>query len=275
MAWIESHQGLARHPKTLKLARKLNVHVAQAIGHLHMFWWWALDYAQDGDLSHCDPEDIAIAADWPEDADFFVESMVEVGFIDRDNDGLLIIHDWYDYAGKLIERRAADAARKKRSRAKKDAQETSEGRPSDIQRTSSVTITVPKPNIDGLIDNAHARENETFEQAHKRVFGFDCNPLQSEQLVSYIEDGMQEAVIIRAIERAAEHGKSGYNFRLIRAIVENYFKNGVMTLDDAIKHDEAFDQARRRDPPGTKSRQSSQLELLNQIAKELEERDTG
>lgn len=273
MAWIESHQGLARHPKTLKLARKLNIPVAQVIGHLHMFWWWAMDYAQDGDLSHCDPEDIAIAADWPDDAISFVESLVEVGFVDRHDDDSLSIHDWYDYAGKLIERRAADAARKKRSRAKKDVQAPYDGCPTDVQRTSSVTITVPKPNHDGLIDSAPAQE--TFEQAHKRVFGFACNPLQGDQLLSYIEDGMQEAVIVRAIERAAESGKAGYNFKLIRAIVENYFRNGVRTLDQAIKLDEAHDQARRRDPPGGKSRQASQIDMLNQLAKEFEERDTG
>src|SRR5690606_35050042 len=113
MAWSESHQGLAKHPKTLKVARKLNIHTAQAIGHLHMFWWWALDYAQDGEISNCDPEDIAIAADWPGDASEFFDALVSVGFIDRHEDGKATIHDWYDYAGKLIEKRAADAERKR------------------------------------------------------------------------------------------------------------------------------------------------------------------
>src|SRR5687767_5633894 len=48
MAWIESHQEIARHPKTRKLARLLGGSVPTAIGHLHLLWWWAVDYAEDG-----------------------------------------------------------------------------------------------------------------------------------------------------------------------------------------------------------------------------------
>jgi len=273
VAWIESHQGLAKHPKTLKLARKLNIHIAQAIGHLHLFWWWAMEYAQDGDLSHCDPEDIAIAADWPGDERQFVESLIEAGFIDRNEDGTLSIHDWHDYAGKLLEKRAADAERKRRERQKKDAPKPSDGCPTDVMRTSSVTLT--NTNNDGLIDNTPVQETETFEQAHKRIFGLDCHPHNSEILRSYLDDGMEEAVIIRAMERAAEKGKTGFNFTFIRAIVENYFRNGALTLEQAIKLDDAHDKARRRDPPGGKSRQANQIALLDQLAKEFEERDTG
>ncbi|WP_067931222.1 hypothetical protein [Alicyclobacillus kakegawensis] len=64
MAWIESHQELARHPKTKKLARELNDTVRGAIGLLHLLWWWAMDYAEDGDLSRFDYEDIADAVMW-------------------------------------------------------------------------------------------------------------------------------------------------------------------------------------------------------------------
>jgi DnaD/phage-associated family protein len=271
VAWIESHQGLAKHPKTLKLARKLNINIAQAIGHLHLFWWWAMEYAQDGDLSHCDPEDIAIAADWPGDAGLFVDSLVDSGFVDRGDDGNLSIHDWYEYAGKLIERRIADAERKRKERKKKDVHKTSAGHPQDVERTSDVTLTVPKPSNDGLMDNAPARE--TFEQAHKRVFGFHCNPMQSQQLSSYIEDGMDEAVIIRAFERASDTGKTGYNFKFIRAIVENYFKNGVRTLEQAIKLDDAHDAARQnRGDPVRKSRQQQQLDELDKFIAEEEMR---
>ena len=34
-----------------KLARRLGVSLPAAIGHLHLLWWWAMDYAQDGDLT--------------------------------------------------------------------------------------------------------------------------------------------------------------------------------------------------------------------------------
>ena len=51
MAWIESHQELANHPKTKRFKRALGISTPQAIGHLHLLWWWALDYAQDGSLA--------------------------------------------------------------------------------------------------------------------------------------------------------------------------------------------------------------------------------
>lgn len=119
MAWIESHQELARHPKTKKLARLLGVTTPAAIGHLHMFWWWAMDYAQSGDISRFDPEDIADAVDWPaEDAATFLECMSSAGFIDDS----FMIHDWHDYAGRLIEKREQNRDRKRKSRTKTDSE---------------------------------------------------------------------------------------------------------------------------------------------------------
>lgn len=68
MAWIESHQELWRHPKTKKLARLLQISIPTAVGHLHGLWYWAMDFAQDGDLSSYDAEDIADAVMWEGDA---------------------------------------------------------------------------------------------------------------------------------------------------------------------------------------------------------------
>ena len=51
MAWIKSEQALASHPKLHMLAEDLGVSVPQTVGHLHLLWWWALDYCQDGYLT--------------------------------------------------------------------------------------------------------------------------------------------------------------------------------------------------------------------------------
>jgi len=45
MAWIESNQELARHPKAKKAARMLGISVPAVVGHLHFLWWWCLEYA--------------------------------------------------------------------------------------------------------------------------------------------------------------------------------------------------------------------------------------
>ncbi|OAT81085.1 hypothetical protein [Desulfotomaculum copahuensis] len=126
MAWIESHQELARHPKTRKLARILGVSIPTVIGHLHLLWWWAMDYAQEGTLERYDDSDIADAAMWEGDPAQFLDALYTAGFIDQDEHGVFSIHDWHDYAGRLLEKRRADAERKRSTR----------HRPMDVQRTS-------------------------------------------------------------------------------------------------------------------------------------------
>ena len=42
MAWIESHQDLADHPKMIRCALELGIEEAAMIGYLHRLWWWAL-----------------------------------------------------------------------------------------------------------------------------------------------------------------------------------------------------------------------------------------
>ena len=112
MAWIESHQEVGRHPKTKKLARLLDVSLPAAVGYLHYLWWWALDFAQDGDLDKFDAEDIADAMQWDGEAEKLIEALISSGHIDDTKHGLHI-HDWAEYAGKLLERRAKDRARKR------------------------------------------------------------------------------------------------------------------------------------------------------------------
>ena len=82
MAWIESHQEIWRHPKTKKLARLLKISVPTAVGYLHGLWYWAMDFAQDGDISKYDPEDIADAVLWDDPADMLLNAFVEAGFVD-------------------------------------------------------------------------------------------------------------------------------------------------------------------------------------------------
>lgn len=123
MAWIESHQELATSPKAKALARRLGIGMPQAVGHLHFLWWWAVDHASDGDLSKYDCEIIADAAGWDGDPEAFIAAMCPGtklgGFIDKDDFGNYSLHDWYEYAGRLIEHRQDNVARTQAWRAKK------------------------------------------------------------------------------------------------------------------------------------------------------------
>ncbi|HZK84875.1 MAG TPA: DnaD domain protein [Desulfosporosinus sp.] len=175
MAWIESNQEVGRHPKTKKLARLLDISVVTAVGHLHYFWWWALDFAQDGVLTKFDDCDIAEACMWEGDVKIFVDSLIEAGFIDK-NESVFCIHDWYEYAGRLIERRQSDADRKrgerdKRKKASNKAlkKRTSDGCPADVQGKSTDVLrnrTLPYPTVPNLItnNNNNARESENVTE---------------------------------------------------------------------------------------------------------------
>lgn len=161
MAWIESHQELARHPKTARLARLLGVSKPCAIGYLHLFWWWCMDYARDGDLSGFTPDEIADGALWEGDATHLVECLQSAGFVDGDK-----VHDWHEYAGKLIQRRAADADRKRNSRAG-NVHVTSAGHPQDIQGTAHVPNQPTKPTKPTQPARAILSADETAEYDRK------------------------------------------------------------------------------------------------------------
>ena len=175
MAWVESHQSVGTHPKTKRAARELGVSRVLMIGHLHLFWHWALDYAQDGDLSDYEPADIADAADWDGDPQQFFNALLNcgpgdsAGFIEYDAENRLVIHDWWEYAGKLIARRQADAERKKQDRAAKSegsmgyVAQTSEGCPADVPPTSGTRARVNQPTVNQPIPTNQPEKNDARE----------------------------------------------------------------------------------------------------------------
>ena len=136
MAWIEIHQSLTTNKKTMRLASLLNVETTQAVGYLVFLWLWALDNAQDGDISSMKNSEIALISGRKKKPDNYVESLIESGFLDENR----ILHDWYDYAGKLILKRNVDTERKRAERAGKikELQEKSKKRPKDVHRTTEV-----------------------------------------------------------------------------------------------------------------------------------------
>jgi len=132
MAWIESHQSIRMHPKTLHLMQLLHLDKAAVIGHLHCLWWWALDYAPTGDVTNYTAINLSLAADYQplrgkysRNRQQFVDALVAAGYIDKTPDGHLVLHDWNEYAGKWVEKRASDARRKR------DVRKTSAGHPPD------------------------------------------------------------------------------------------------------------------------------------------------
>lgn len=123
MPWMRVDASVRENPKIERAARRLAIAPAHMGGHMLWLWLWALRYAADGDLRGRDNEQVAIMAQWPGDADQFVNALVSCGLLDRDEStGSLRVHDWMEYADQYKE-----AHKKAKQRAKIEDEGTSPG----------------------------------------------------------------------------------------------------------------------------------------------------
>jgi len=154
MAWIESHQSLGHHRKTLQAASTLHVDRHKLIGHLQVLWWWGLDNADtNGKLGRVSARALAEAAEWPaKDSDRFVQALTTAGFLEASEEGFSL-HDWYDYAGKLNDQRAmrresnrmAQSARRQRLRQRGVSADSSASQQSTVPNPTGPNRTGPNP----------------------------------------------------------------------------------------------------------------------------------
>jgi hypothetical protein len=71
------------------------------IGKLFRFWWWCVDYAEDGDLSRHNDERLGSAVGLNGDeAKLFVQAMIESCWIDREPS--FRVHDWWKHFGAYL-----------------------------------------------------------------------------------------------------------------------------------------------------------------------------
>lgn len=142
MAWLQVHQTLKDHRKLYDAADELEITPPHMMGLLISFWLWALDNAPSGDLEGITPRMIARAAQWDGNAENLTAALIRAGWLDEKADGVLWIHDWYEYTGKLIDQRQAEKERSRRRRAAAAASadapqtdgKTTDGRPADDRK---------------------------------------------------------------------------------------------------------------------------------------------
>jgi len=171
MAWIELHQSLRDHRKVLQAADELNITPAHMVGLLSLLWLWAIDNAEDGNLSHVTSRVMSRAAQWDGDCDAFVTALKRAGFIDEGTESL---HDWLDYTGRLIEqrevKRAQNRERQQRFREKqrtnksdKKITHTSQKNNALVSDSTVPNSTVPNSTIKN-IKSATEIQAERFDQ---------------------------------------------------------------------------------------------------------------
>ncbi|MFZ5688646.1 MAG: DnaD domain-containing protein [Bacillota bacterium] len=264
MAWIELHQSIWTHKKTYIMAAELELDEIYVAAHMAKLWTWALDNAQDGDLSGLPYKVIAYGAGWKGDPGEFVRAAIKSGWLDENESGLFI-HDWDDYAGKLMERRAAerDRSRKRRaeSKQKQASQQTTDERPPVDQQTAVGTVpnlTVPNHNNNNNNDddNARAREAELEEaqrqivSTHNQEMGRLISQNEADELMAFVKDGMDSQVVCEAIKRTRLHGKTSVKYAL--SILRSWADQGVTSMAGVTRADLEFEklkQQKANNPP--------------------------
>ena len=104
MAWIETHQGLFSHPKTLRLTKLMKWDVDRTAAKLQRLWLWCMDYAPDGDLRATNASDVGAAVGLSDvEAKKFINAMVKTHWLDKEP--YLRVHNWWQYTGLFLQRK--------------------------------------------------------------------------------------------------------------------------------------------------------------------------
>ncbi|PAF32114.1 hypothetical protein CHI14_09595 [Paenibacillus sp. 7516] len=204
-----------------------------------------MDYAPEGDITRFDPEDIADAVEWQGEADLLLKSLLDVGFIDE-IDGMICIHDWFDYAGRLVEKREKNNERKRKSRLKQKENEghapvTRDGGVTDAPDTglpnqhnqhnqtepNQPNLTEPQP-TQPENENMSGSISEIIELNPYRVFeqeGFGT-------ISPVIKDQMEDMIVTygsrwvcEAMKKAVVSGKRRVNY--VEGILKNWKADGI------------------------------------------------
>ena len=124
MAWVSVHDTVDGS-KLREFAKALKCTKEEALGALVSLWMWGLKNAdKTGRLPGADKQDIldAFSTKFASKAPNVVDALIENAWIDVDETGILILHDWNEWQAqwyKAVERREHDAKRKAVQRAKK------------------------------------------------------------------------------------------------------------------------------------------------------------
>lgn len=115
LPWIPVHTNLPGHPKAIALGLALKN--KRAWTHLVQLWLWAGEHCPTGRVSARSAEALVEhAAGWEGEAGAFFAAASEVGWLDRDADGAVTLHDWDEHNAAHVEKRERDAARQRARR---------------------------------------------------------------------------------------------------------------------------------------------------------------
>lgn len=276
MAWIELHQALVRHPKLIRLATLAGFADRDlARAKLENLWLWCLDYRLNGNLTGFSAADLAAASNVTCDANIWLKSLIECGFVDDFGDGVLKLHDWHQYAGKLIKVRKDNKLRAKRWR-ERNALRNGDERvraPYTVPNRTVPNRTVPEEK-DIAADAAHSDPSGVRGVAQKLLDLWNHGRPEREwikatrkreaKVAARLKDGFSEEQLVKAVVNCLEsEWHQGGNDRGWRAPGPEWVLNSMERVEEWIS---------KQKP---KSRDEVVMELLKKSVDEEERRNAA
>ena len=201
MAWLQIDDTLREHRKIYALADALAIEDYAAVGIVVCLWTWALSNAEDGDLSRFPSRALSRACGWAGDASALLGALKHAGFVEADGK----IHDWEQYAGRLLEKRAKNRDRMRAARESAEQDEESNAQGAQEARTT------------GAQEEAVQRTCSA-QSAHKARTCSDCAgatvQYQNKKGI-YDDDGDGDGARAGAREEADKDGGDGPDTELI------------------------------------------------------------
>lgn len=171
-SWIKMGTGLASHGKVKAMRRALKADRLRVIGGLWAVWCVFDEHSDGGFLSGYTLEDMDEEIGWKG----FSAAMRDIGWLVEADDGLQA-PDYEEHNGPSAKRRALDASRKGKSRAKADAKENTEPDPAPhpVREMSA-------SDADNMRNREDKRREEEEKTARKRAAPVARPPDVSEQV---------------------------------------------------------------------------------------------
>lgn len=153
--WIQVYSNLAQHPKTFAFAQSLSLESecvspsVIAAGMLVGIWSLCAQSAPDGRLQEGAVGALAAAAGWRGTPQTLIDALLAAGLLDREDGGMLHIHNWDNYAILLIDqveqRKSKTRERVRRYRAKQKGQADAKQDATDTLRNAPTKPNQTKP----------------------------------------------------------------------------------------------------------------------------------
>ncbi|HBE71802.1 MAG TPA: hypothetical protein DDW52_26970 [Planctomycetaceae bacterium] len=152
--------GTTEKLKFKKLKLRLGLAEWQLVGLLETLWKFTRQNCPQGDIGRFSDEDIAVSIEYSDDATELIAALTDCGWLERDDEFRLVVHDWSEHAPTFIKgclRRhkrefADEIIRSRQNRAAESNHE--DATPANGQQEDTGDVGQPTEHAEQVVDDA-------------------------------------------------------------------------------------------------------------------------